>query len=281
MPIRLTRLLARSLTRSLNSLARTNRQINTAAIHKSQGMTIPSLEVNLDGAFEYGQAYVALSRATDLRALSLVGFSPRTIRAHKRVTAFYQSLEEQQRQRQQQQRQPDQQRQFSAASGSSTSSSTTTTSSSSSSSSSSSNAAVAVATTTRRTVCRRRPRPRPPPRSWGLGGRCRTGAPHTQGRGATAGCSARRGPRTPKPTPGWSSAPPPRTPRRPIIPPLPPLAMVVAVAAITVTVGRLRRWRTSTRGAAACAPPPSPLRWYPGEGGRLCGRRGLRSGPCR
>ena len=60
-------------------------------------MTIPSLEVNLDGAFEYGQAYVALSRATDLRALSLVGFSPRTIRAHKRVTAFYQSLEEQQR----------------------------------------------------------------------------------------------------------------------------------------------------------------------------------------
>jgi hypothetical protein len=29
-------------------------------------MTIPYLEVSFDGMFEYGQGYVALSRATDL-----------------------------------------------------------------------------------------------------------------------------------------------------------------------------------------------------------------------
>jgi len=59
------------------------------SIHKSQGMTIPHLTVNLSGVFEYGQAYVALSRATKLSLLTLRGFHDRNIRAHPKVKDFY------------------------------------------------------------------------------------------------------------------------------------------------------------------------------------------------
>jgi len=62
-------------------------------IHKSQGMTIPNLEVSFKGMFEYGQAYVALSRATDLEGLRLSSFDPRTVRALPEVRMFYASLE--------------------------------------------------------------------------------------------------------------------------------------------------------------------------------------------
>ncbi|KAL7519487.1 hypothetical protein ACHAWX_004240 [Stephanocyclus meneghinianus] len=55
------------------------------SVHKSQGMTIPNLTVNLSGVFEYGQAYVALSRATELRLLTLRGFSEGAFRAHPLV----------------------------------------------------------------------------------------------------------------------------------------------------------------------------------------------------
>lgn len=41
---------------------------------QSQGMTIPLLEVSFNNVFEYGQGYVALSRATCLEGLTLRSF---------------------------------------------------------------------------------------------------------------------------------------------------------------------------------------------------------------
>ena len=40
-------------------------------VHKSQGMTLNSAIINLRGVFEYGQAYVALSRVKDVNNLFL------------------------------------------------------------------------------------------------------------------------------------------------------------------------------------------------------------------
>lgn len=62
------------------------------SIHKSQGMTISSLEVSLEGVFEYGQAYTALSRAVSLDRLIVRGFKPSVVKAHPKVIAFYQRL---------------------------------------------------------------------------------------------------------------------------------------------------------------------------------------------
>ncbi|RYG50316.1 hypothetical protein EON66_11970, partial [archaeon] len=63
------------------------------SIHKSQGMTISLLEVSMARIFEFGQAYVALSRAVSLERLRIVGFKPQSIRAHPRVSEFYKTLE--------------------------------------------------------------------------------------------------------------------------------------------------------------------------------------------
>eukprot|EP00586_Coscinodiscus_wailesii_P019392 CAMPEP_0172500930 /NCGR_PEP_ID=MMETSP1066-20121228/144210_1 /TAXON_ID=671091 /ORGANISM="Coscinodiscus wailesii, Strain CCMP2513" /LENGTH=651 /DNA_ID=CAMNT_0013275431 /DNA_START=541 /DNA_END=2496 /DNA_ORIENTATION=+ len=62
------------------------------SVHKSQGMTIPNLIVSLAGVFEYGQAYVALSRATKLSQLTLRGFHAQSFRAHPKVKQFYRML---------------------------------------------------------------------------------------------------------------------------------------------------------------------------------------------
>lgn len=62
------------------------------SIHKSQGMTIPYLNVSFRGMFEYGQAYVALSRATDLDGLSISGYSTKSIKAHPLVAKYYDRL---------------------------------------------------------------------------------------------------------------------------------------------------------------------------------------------
>jgi hypothetical protein len=43
-------------------------------------MTIPLLEVSFQGMFEYGQGYVALSRAVDLEGLTLTSFDPRSVK---------------------------------------------------------------------------------------------------------------------------------------------------------------------------------------------------------
>ena len=61
-------------------------------IHKSQGMSLDRVAVDLSGVFERGQAYVALSRARSLEGLSLdVPLEPRAVFAHPEIVAFYRS----------------------------------------------------------------------------------------------------------------------------------------------------------------------------------------------
>lgn len=57
-------------------------------IHKSQGMTIPKVCVDLGEVFAPGQAYVALSRARTLEGLTLLSVSRDKITAHPAVKAF-------------------------------------------------------------------------------------------------------------------------------------------------------------------------------------------------
>lgn len=58
-------------------------------VHRSQGATIDYAEVDMEGIFEYGQAYVALSRVKSLDGLSIKEFRPDVIRAHPKVIEFY------------------------------------------------------------------------------------------------------------------------------------------------------------------------------------------------
>ena len=45
------------------------------SIHKSQGMTIDLLDVDLHGVFEVGMTYVALSRGVSIDRMRVTGFS--------------------------------------------------------------------------------------------------------------------------------------------------------------------------------------------------------------
>jgi ATP-dependent DNA helicase PIF1 len=61
-----------------------------ATIHKSQGSSLDSALVDIGpSTFEFGQAYVALSRVRNLDALFVYEIHPRAFRAHPAVKAFY------------------------------------------------------------------------------------------------------------------------------------------------------------------------------------------------
>ena len=61
--------------------------------HKAQGCSLDSALVDIGaGNFEYGQAYVALSRVRSLEALFVHDFDPAAFRAHPTVRGFYQQM---------------------------------------------------------------------------------------------------------------------------------------------------------------------------------------------
>jgi ATP-dependent DNA helicase PIF1 len=62
-------------------------------IHKSQGATLDSALVDIGAStFEFGQAYVALSRVKSLEGLYVWKLDPRKIRCHPAVVEFYTGL---------------------------------------------------------------------------------------------------------------------------------------------------------------------------------------------
>lgn len=62
------------------------------SVHKAQGMTLDCAEMSLSRVFEYGQAYVALSRVKSLDNLRIIDFDVEAIKANEAVVKFYESL---------------------------------------------------------------------------------------------------------------------------------------------------------------------------------------------
>ena len=59
------------------------------SIHKSQGASLDYAEIDLESVFEYGQAYVGLSRIKSLKGLSIKSIDYSKIIAHPAAVEFY------------------------------------------------------------------------------------------------------------------------------------------------------------------------------------------------
>lgn len=65
------------------------------SVHKSQGLSLSGVEVNLENIFEHGQTYVALSRAQTLDGLHLIGSEEslrRSVHADAHCVAFHRGI---------------------------------------------------------------------------------------------------------------------------------------------------------------------------------------------
>lgn len=60
-------------------------------VHKSQGMTLDCAYIDFKGVFEYGQAYVALSRIKSLENSRIENLTKEAFRAHPKALAFYEN----------------------------------------------------------------------------------------------------------------------------------------------------------------------------------------------
>lgn len=57
-------------------------------VHKSQGMTLDAAVIDLSGAFEYGQGYVAISRVRSLVGLHITGINKHALQVHPEIVAI-------------------------------------------------------------------------------------------------------------------------------------------------------------------------------------------------
>ena len=62
-------------------------------IHKSQGMTLDAVEMDLSKSFEYGMGYVALSRVRTLAGIKLLGINDIALEVNPKVHEFDKTLE--------------------------------------------------------------------------------------------------------------------------------------------------------------------------------------------
>lgn len=60
--------------------------------HNSQGYSLDYAELDLSNVFEYGQAYVALSRVKSLEGMSIIDIDYEKIQAHPRAVEYYTDL---------------------------------------------------------------------------------------------------------------------------------------------------------------------------------------------
>ncbi|ESL07410.1 PIF1 helicase-like protein [Trypanosoma rangeli SC58] len=63
-------------------------------IHKSQGMSLTRVNVDFKGIFEEGQAYVALSRCTDMNNLIIENFDAHRVNPNAKALAYYKAVAE-------------------------------------------------------------------------------------------------------------------------------------------------------------------------------------------
>lgn len=62
------------------------------SIHKSQGGSLDYAEVDLSDIFDYGQAYVALSRVKTLEGLSIISINYDCIKADPLAVNYYKTI---------------------------------------------------------------------------------------------------------------------------------------------------------------------------------------------